>query len=180
MTVKEFLILGSVASNTNEVVEKIKSLPRPSFIGKHKVPDDLNGITIGQLLELQGMRDEKDCLFIPGKVLFGMDEHDVLSSSAEDVLSLSVWIAKEVDRIAKLFASTSVTPTSEEKQAGVENLKFGMFGILDYYALRMGITDHEEVERVPWVRVYKCMEMDAAKIQYERRLRTIYQERSKK
>ncbi len=38
-----------------------------------------------------------------------------------------------------------------------------------------GITDHEQVESVPWVRVYKCLDMDAEKIRYERRLREIYQ-----
>lgn len=180
MTVKEFLILSSVASNTSEVGESIRSLPYPAFVGGHKVPNNLNDLTIGQLIELQTMTDEKECLFVPCRVLFGMDKEQVLSLQAIDVIGLSLWIAKEVGRISELFASASVPPTSEEKQAGVERLSFGMFGILDYYALRMGITDHEDVERVPWVRVYKCMEMDAAKIQYERRLRIIYQKRNKK
>lgn len=180
MNVKDFLILGSVATNTAEVVEKMKELPAPKYVGGHKVPGSLNDLTLGELMSLQGMSDVKDCLFVVCRVLFGMDEKEVLVTSAEEVVALSAWVAKEVLRIEKLFASTSVPPTAEEKKAGVESLSFGMFGILDYYALRMGITNHEEVERVPWVRIYKCMEMDAAKIQYERRLRTIYQERSKK
>ena len=180
MNVKEFLILGSVATNTAEVVEQMKKMPPPMYVGGHKVPESLNDLTIGELLSLQGIGDVKDCLFAVCRVLFGMNEKDVLATSAEDVISLSAWVAKEVERISKLFVSTSVPPTDEERQAGVEDLNFGMFGILDYFALRMGITNHEEVERVPWVRVYKCMEMDAEKTKYERRLRKVIQERSKK
>jgi len=45
----------------------------------------------------------------------------------------------------------------------VDKLSFGLFGLVDYYATRMGITDHEQVESVPWVRVYKCLDMDAEK-----------------
>lgn len=180
MNVKEFLILGSVATNTSEVVERMKKLPPPKYVGKYKVPESLNDLTIGELLSLQGMSEVKDCLFVVCRVLFGMNETEVLATSAEDVIALSAWAAKEVERISKLFMSTSVPPTDEERQAGVGDLNFGMFGILDYFALRMGITNHEEVEHVPWVRVYKCMEMDAEKIKYERRLRKVIQERSKK
>lgn len=180
MNVKEFLVLGSVATNTAEVVEMMKRLPPPRYVGEHKVPENLNDLTIGELLSLQGISDVKDCLFIICRVLFGMNETEVLAAPAEDVIALSAWVAKEVERISKLFMSTSVPPTDEERQAGVGDLNFGMFGILDYFALRMGITNHEEVEHVPWVRVYKCMEMDAEKTKYERRLRRVIQERSNK
>ena len=84
-----------------------------------------------------------------------------------------------MQRINKLFASTSVPPTAEEQQAGADSLNFGPFGLLDYYALRMGITDHEAVEYVPWVRVYKCLDMDAMKMRYERRLRKILESKKK-
>ena len=174
MTIKEFLILAEVASNTDEVLSNMKSLGKPEYVGGRKVPGDLNGITMGQLAELQNLSSVFDCVYNPCSVLFGMDTKEVSGCEVREVLALAVWVAKEVERISKLFASTSVPPTPEETQAGVKELSFGMFGLMDYYALRMGITDHAEVERVPWVRVYKCMEMDAAKIRYERRLREIY------
>ena len=97
----------------------------------------------------------------------------------EAVLGFSSWVTKEVERITKLFETTSVAPTPEEKRAGVDQLSFGLFGLVDYYATRMGITDHEQVESVPWIRVYKCLDMDAEKIRYERRLRKIYQDNNK-
>ena len=37
-------------------------------------------------------------------------------------------------------------------------------------ARRMGIKDHDEVLGVPWMRLYKCMEMDGLQREYERRL----------
>ena len=92
-----------------------------------------------------------------------------------DILGFSTWVTREVERITKLFETTSVVPTPEERRAGVDKLSFGLFGLVDYYATRMGITAHEQVESVPWVRVYKCLDMDAEKIRYERRLREIYQ-----
>lgn len=35
------------------------------------------------------------------------------------------------------------------------------------------------VEYVPWVRVYKCLDMDARKMRYERRLRKILEGKKK-
>lgn len=175
MTVKEFLILIDVASNSAELLEQIKALPKPSLIEGIPIPDNLNDLTIGQLMKLQSIDDISDCLFIPCHIILGFSHNRVEKCKAEEILALSAWVAKEVNRITKLFESTSIQPTQEEKRAGVDKLSFGLFGLIDYYAIRMGITDHEQVESVPWVRVYKCLDMDAEKIRYERRLRVIYQ-----
>lgn len=102
-----------------------------------------------------------------------MDEKQVLRADATEILGFVYWVAKEVKRINKLFASTNVPPTPEERQAGVDRLNFGFFGLVDYYAQRMGISNHEEVECVPWIRVYKCLDMDAKRVMFERRLRNV-------
>ena len=178
MTTREFLILIEVASNAAGVMKELATLSRPAYVGGKKVPADLNGVTMGQLMELQGIKTVADCLFIPPQVILQLDREQVLATDVEEIFGLANWASQEVKRIAKLFESTSVPPTVEERKAGIEQLSFGVFGLLDYYAQRMGITDHAEVERVPWVRVYKCMEMDAARIKFDRRLRKIYQEQS--
>ena len=90
-----------------------------------------------------------------------------------------MWVITEVDRINKLFSSTSVKPTKEEKQAGVEKLSFGMFGMIDHYALRMGIANHEDVEKVPWIRIYKCLDIDSEKAKFQRRLQDVYARNNK-
>lgn len=175
MTVREFLILSEVAANPEEVKGQIEMLPKPDSILALPIPDTLNDISVGKLIELQSISDVSGLLFTPCKVLLGLSKKKVLLCRASEVLGFSSWVAKEVERINKLFASTNVKPTPEERGAGIDDLAFGFFGMIDWYALRMGITDHEEVERVPWVRVYKCLDMDAKKIRYERRLREIYQ-----
>lgn len=174
MTLQEFLVLDGIVRNTTEVQEQIKNLPKPYSVGGVKTPDSLNDITIGELMELQSAENERELILKCCTILLSLDERNALKSQANEVLGFSVWVSKELERIAKLFQSTTIPPTPEEKQAGVDSLNFGMFGILDYYALRMGITDHEEVEKVKWIRVYKCLDMDAKKARYEKRLRTIY------
>lgn len=175
MIVKEFLILSDVIGNRDEVLQQIKQLPKPDLISGKRVPDDLNDLTIGQLMELQSISSEVDCLFVPCHVVLGIDNATFLQCKIEDILAFSAWVTKEIERITRLFESTSIPPTIEEKRAGVDQLSFGLFGLVDYYATRMGITDHERVEGIPWVRVYKCLDMDAGRIRYERRLRDIYQ-----
>lgn len=179
MTVKDFLIKSDVCRDQEELRKQIEELPKPEFIGNKRTPSDLNDITMGQLITLQSMGDSKDVAFIPCKTILGMKEKEILKSKAELVLGFSMWVITEVDRINKLFSSTSVKPTKEEKQAGVEKLSFGMFGMIDHYALRMGIANHEDVEKVPWIRIYKCLDIDSEKAKFQRRLQEVYARNNK-
>lgn len=179
MTVKEFLIKSDVCRDQEELRKQIEELPKPEFIGNKRTPSDLNDITMGQLIMLQSMGDSKDVALIPCKTLLCMEEKEILSAKAETILGFSMWVITEVDRINKLFSSTSVKPTKEEKQAGVKKLSFGMFGMIDHYALRMGISNHEDVEKVPWVRIYKCLDIDSEKAKFQRRLQEVYARNNK-
>lgn len=179
MTVKDFLIKSDVCRDQEGLRKQIEELPKLEFIGSKRTPVDLNDITMGQLIMLQSMGDSKDVALIPCKTLLNMKEESILNAKAETILGFSMWVITEVERINKLFSSTSVKPTKEEKEAGVEKLSFGMFGMIDHYALRMGITNHEEVENVPWVRIYKCLDIDAEKAKFQRRLQNVYSRNNK-
>lgn len=179
MTVKEFLIKSDVCRDQEGLRKQIEELPKPEFIGNKRTLSDLNDITMGQLIMLQSMGDSKDVALIPCKTLLCMEEKEILSAKAETILGFSMWVITEVDRINKLFSSTSVKPTKEEKQAGVEKLSFGMFGMIDHYALRMGIANHEDVEKVPWIRIYKCLDIDSEKAKFQRRLQEVYERNNK-
>ena len=61
----------------------------------------------------------------------------------------------------------------DEIAAGVNDLDSGPFGLVDWYARRMGYKDHDEVLRVPWLRVWQTMKIDADRDDYERRLRDV-------
>ena len=176
MTVKEFLILSDVSSSHEDITSQMENLPRPVKVGDMPTPDTLNDLTFGQLIKLQSIATTMDVILSPCRELLGLVDGEVMICDAEQVLGFSMWTAKEVERINNLFASTSVSPTPEELRAGINLMQFGMFGLIDYFATRMGITNHEQVESIPWVRIYKCLDIDAKRYVFQRRLRKILSE----
>lgn len=169
MTYKEFNILAEVADNLDDVLEQIKALPAPKYVCGKRVPDNLNTLSYGEYLQLL---DAKGNIFSLAPLLV-LGIEDATNEDADTLLGFIGWVGKQLQEITNLFASTSIPPTKEEKMAGIEKLNFGTFGILDWYALRMGITDHAEVERVPWLRIYKCLDMEKQRTLFQRRLRQI-------
>lgn len=176
MTVKDFLILSDVSSSQEEITSQMEKLPRPVKVGDVATPDTLNDLTFGQLIKLQSISTTMDVILLPCRELLGLTDEEIMMCDAEQVMGFSMWAAKQVEKINNLFASTSVPPTPEEARAGIEQMQFGMFGLIDYFATRMGITDHEQVESVPWVRIYKCLDIDAKRYVFQRRLRKILSE----
>ena len=161
-----------------EQYSAIKNLPRPVSVCGKETPKNLNMISYGQLDDLHdnsaGLLAIVNCC----KVILGVSEEDIMKESAERVLWFVYFCNKEVERINKLFEAIKPHFDSEEKQAGVDRLKFGSFGILDWYARRMRITDQNEVRNVPWIRIYKCMKNDNELREYDRRLREVYKRKS--
>jgi hypothetical protein len=137
-----------------------------------KCPEDLNGLNIGQLIEI-GEANGTDADYRIVSIVLDMDKAQTDNCRATEVVAFLSWIGRQVKRINKLFESIQTRPTAKEKQAGVDNLQFGLFGILDWYAKRMGITNHDDVLTVPWLRIYKCMDMDNKTERYQRRLNEI-------
>lgn len=160
MTFKEFTVLMNVAHDPDAVMEQIRKLPVPETMCGKPVPADLNGISIGQLIELQECKPD-NVMTKTAEILLGATERQVAYEQAEKVLAFNMHVSRELTKIAELFQSISIPMTDLQKKAGYDKLNFGPFAILDSFALRMGITDHEEVEKVPWVRIFKCMQMDA-------------------
>jgi capsid portal protein len=159
---------------------EMKKLTKPFAVGGKCCPNDLNELNMGQLIELQSTKDVPSLFEVPAKVILGIDKKKLMSCKATEVVRFSGWVSGEVERINKLFASTNRKPKTEEVQAGIDQLNFGTFGLVDWYAMRMGIKDHEEVMSVPWLRVYKCLQMDTDKAKYEDRLRRVYEDKRRK
>ena len=146
---------------------------RPMFVADKKTPETLNEITIGQLIQLSEIGDTDESFYNITSIILGMTRDETDKARAVDVVRFVGWVVSEVERINKLFEKIQAKPTSKEQRAGVAKLDFGLFGMIDWYARRMGIQDHEEVFRVPWARIYKCMDIDAKTRDYERRLQDI-------
>lgn len=179
MKLREFVQLYRFAANKSEIQAKIEKMGKPKELCGKVAPVSLNDINFGQLMRLQHIQTDAEFISVPCEVLLGLSESDIMNEDADKVIAFSAWVGKEVKRISELFAKASVPPTNEEKQAGIESLSFGPFGLYDWYARRMGITDHTEVDNVPWIRVYKCLEMDAKRTIFERKLKTILSKKKK-
>ena len=152
---------------------EMKKHTRPMFVADRKTPETLNEITIGQLIELSEIGDTDESFYKITSIILGMTKEETNKARAVEVVRFVGWVVSEVERINKLFDKIQAKPTAKEQRAGVERLNFGLFGMIDWYARRMGIQNHDEVFNVPWARIYKCMDMDAKTRDYERRLQEI-------
>lgn len=168
---------------TEGTIKALIFLPCPRTFGKREVPQSLQMVTFGTLTELQQAAKDNDYLKTCCKlvsVLTGVKPEIVASRRASDVLGICNMVQTEMERIGKLFQSLQTDKTSDEQAAGIDKLDFGTFGIVDWYAKRMGIIDHEEVFKTPWARIFQCMKIDHEQGEFEKRYRKIIENRSKR
>lgn len=158
----------------DEILERLKQQPRPSVFCGREVPKGLNSISYGMLDDLRTAAQDDDPAGSCAKILLGADPMDLLREDANDVFGFVSFVTNELLRINNIFKSIKVSYSKEEIAAGVRELDFGSFGILDWYARRMGITNQNEVRDVAWVRIFQCMKNDALKNEYERKLAKQY------
>ena len=180
-TYGEFLVVFPCCTEAHqrELLDTLSKATRPAFVAGKETPANLNMITYGQLDDLSRIGDSQD----PGakvfKILLDIDAPQVYQMNVFDVFGFLNFAKDEVMRINKLFASIVPSHSTEELAAGIEELNFGTFGIIDWYARRMGITNQDEVYSVAWVRIYTCMKNDNEQSEYEKRLNKQYMNRHK-
>ena len=168
---------------TTETIQQLILIPPPRVFCRKEIPANLQMVTFGILTQLQQAPKDNDylrtcCALV--SVLTGIDTNRIASKPAIEVIGIVNMIQSEMERIGKLFQSLNVEHSSEEMSAGIDRLNFGVFGIVDWYAKRMGIIDHEEVFATPWARVYQCMRIDHEQGEFEKRYRKIIEQRSKR
>lgn len=151
----------------------LRGIAVPARMGRKTPPQDLNGLTLGQLIQLEAISAEKGVFEAIGVVLLGKEEGWAMGAPAFPMLGLRNMVVAEQDRIAGLFGMLAREPDAAEVMAGVEQLDFGMFGLADWYARRMGITDHDEVFDTPWLRIWQCRKNDIEEAEYQERLQKI-------
>ena len=179
----EFMTLFQFCSieRQKELVAILEAQPRPMFLGGKRVPESLNGMSYGTLDDLHAdVEMGNDPIVTCLKSVMGFTEEEIPLLPIEEVYGFRNFVIKELERINKLFAEITVNYSNEEIRAGVKDLNFGSFGVLDWYAKRMGITNQNEVRDVAWVRIYTCMYNDAMKNNYERKLNKQYTSKVKK
>ena len=174
ITFREWAILSKFSSNTENL--DMIGFTNPGKIGKFETPKDLNSMTIGQMVELSTCKNGIETFYKACEVLVKMSRKEVDESKATEVVRFVGWVVESVKKINDMFDRIKIKPSSEQQRAGIEDLNFGIFGLVDWYAKRMGITDHEDVMSVTWVRVYKCLEMDNKTSEFQKRLIKVYED----
>lgn len=164
-------------------IEKLNKAPKPKHIFGSDVPDDLNLISFGQysdLCDILGQKEQDKIIVGIIEIMFpNVSKEQMNNSDAYDIWGYCNWVISEVNRINKLFSAIKIDYTPQEKKAGIEKLQFGTFGILDWYAKRMGITDQNQVNSEKWVRIFQCMKNDNEEAEFNRRLQKVYENEAK-
>lgn len=175
-TYGEFLILLPCCSSEQqqELLATLNQAKCPGFLCGKEVPKDLFSISYGQLDELRNSSKAPDPVAECLRVLIGLTPNEIYRLNVFDVFGFARFCMEQIEKINGLFNSLGVKYSSEELAAGVKDLNFGTFGVLDWYARRMGITNQNEVRDVAWVRIFNCMKNDTEQNNYERRLRKQY------
>ncbi len=159
----------------DSLLEKLWGMPRPESICQRQVPEDLNSITYGELDDLSRIDPKKEDPFVKAMgILLGIERKQALQAPVEEVFGFGAILRQELERINTLFASIKASRSSEEIAAGINDLDFGTFGVVDWYARRMGITDQQQVYSLAWIRIYTCMKNDNDLAEYSRRLNKAY------
>lgn len=151
-------------------VSALKEVACPARVGRRAVPQDLNDLTLGQLITLEEIGANTGVFAAIAVVLLGRSPEWAMKAPAMEMLGLRNMVVREQDRIAGLFAMLTREHTAAEIMAGVDKLDFGMFGLADWYARRMGITDHDRVFETPWLRIWQCRKNDIEEADYLKRL----------
>lgn len=155
---------------SDEQIAQLKAVAVPLRIGRKEAPQSLANISLEDLYQLEQMGAEKGVFFAIGSVLLGMTDKQTLKAPAMEMLGLRNMVVAEQERIAALFAQLDREPSAAEVLAGVDKLNFGLFGLADWYAQRMHITDHDEAFRTPWARIWQCRKNDLESQEYKERL----------
>lgn len=167
-----------------DVLERLGKTDKPKYLCGRDVPEDLSAITFGQYSDLcDAMTGEDNATIKPiyefAEIILGISAKDLNLAPAVDVFGFGNWVCKEVEKITNMFNSIRSKHTSEEELAGINKLQFGVFGILDWYAKRMGINDQNEINDIKWVRIFTCMKNDNEEAEYQRRLQKVYMDKNK-
>lgn len=163
----------------DDQVTALKEITCPARVGLTETPQDLNDLTLGQLVQLEEIGRNSGVFEAAAQVLLGKPEGWAMKAPALPMLGLRNMVVAEQDRIAGLFASLRREPDAAQVMAGIEQLNFGMFGLADWYARRMGISDHEDAFNTPWLRIWQCRKNDIEEAEYNERYQKIKHNLSK-
>ena len=156
MTIQELTNIYNTLTIDTRI--QLSELGKPDTIGGVVTPDDFNSVSFGDYLELMNIEANRNFFIEPLRILLKIEEPEKVD--AEEAVGFSNWVQGELKKVGELFKSIQRQPTDRELRAGIEELNFGTFGIIDWYSQRQHISNQDDVLLVPWSRIYICMRND--------------------
>jgi hypothetical protein len=162
----------------NEILKKVEKDRGKTIAGK-PIPENLDKITLGQLVDIQNIKTTEDFIFKPAEIL-GITRDEMLQCTVHEVFSIVSFVRSEIERIVKLWDEIKYKPSPEEVQAGIGKINHGFFGTADWYARRMGYQDQQIVfDTVSWMKIYMCIKMDNENMKFEKKYREVLNKKKK-
>lgn len=160
--------------------DELEKLGRPQMILEKQTPEDLDGLTLKELINLQNARTLQDMVFVSAEAILGISKEELLKAKAFDVLRFMFFVMSELERIADMFDKIKYKPSKVEIEAGIKSIDNGIFGMIDWYARRMGFVNHDFCAKTTkWIIVYQCMKIDNTSAEYEKNLHKILTKKKK-
>lgn len=152
--------------NHDEIMERVE---KPTRLCGQYLPDDLNHITMGALVDVLECEDDIKVL----ATLYNLTTGQIKDDRATNVLGAIKWTTEQIKSITGLWKQLERDFTVDELMAGADKMKSDIFSTIDWYARRMGISDHDEVLKVSWIKIWRCAKDDRARDEYRERLNNI-------
>lgn len=177
LTLREYIAVAHLL--TDESLKRMQDAPYSGRIGRHETRKDLTEATIGEIVDGSTLMSSADTLLKGVAMLTGLTEKQLMDAPAQDVIGFVGMCRKQFEGITARFEACRIEPTADERKAGIDKLPGGVFGLIDWYARRMGITDHDWVfDNVKWVYIYRALQIDTEQQKFERRLQDILYKKS--
>lgn len=158
-----------------ELFENVEKYPLPK-----KLDVNFEELTFGHLRQLQTeMSSSADIFTKPFEILLGMKPKKYMRLKAVDCLRFVLHVKNNLEAVVKLFQTIQYKPTDDEMRAGINKLSGGFFDTADWYARRMGITNHDEVDTVRWGIIYLAKKKDFEEYQFQENYRKVIEQKHK-
>ena len=158
-----------------ELFENVRKYPLPK-----KMDVNFEELTFGYLRRLQTeITTPADIFTKPFEILLDMKQKKYMKMKAVDCLRFVLHVKDNLEAIVKLFGAIQYQPNEDEIRAGINKLSGGFFDTADWYARRMGITNHNEVDKVRWGIIYLAKKKDFEEYQFQENYRKVIEQKHK-
>lgn len=150
MTYGQYCLLYSVGAITNHDYIVEHSV-KPKLLCGRYMPSDLTHLRMGTFVEVMQCKDEIKLL----TTIYNVTQSELQTEWAQNVIGAIKWTIEQLESITESFSQLE-SDTENDKQGNI-------FSTIDWYAQRMGITNHDDVLKVPCLIIWQCAKEDQEK-----------------